>query len=99
VRAREMSLFLIVRLNEMRKLTEAQRGGFPGSAYGGKSSTICGNSLCRSGWRQNRSRPRWAYAMTKTGLAVTEDDKHLLSEAELDEWTDAIEEAQTKIRD
>ena len=37
--------------------------------------------------------------MTKTGLAVTEDNKHLPSEAELDEWTDAIEEAQSQIRD
>ena len=34
-----------------------------------------------------------AYAMIKTGLAVTEENKHLLSAAELDEWTNAIEEA------
>ena len=43
--------------------------------------------------------PVAAFAMIKTGFAVTEDNKHLLSEAELDEWTDAIEEAQSQIRD
>jgi hypothetical protein len=43
--------------------------------------------------------PETAYAMIKMGFAVTEDNKDLLSAAELDEWAAAIEEAESQIRD
>ena len=37
-----------------------------------------------------------AYAMTKTGLVVTEENAHLLSPAERNEWNEAVEEAQSR---
>jgi len=38
------------------------------------------------------------YAYEKTGRIVTDDNQHLLSEADLAEWDDAIEEYETKHR-
>ncbi len=40
--------------------------------------------------------PALIYAYEKTGRIVTEDNQHLLSEADLDEWEDAIDEYETK---
>lgn len=42
--------------------------------------------------------PAIIYAYEKTGRLVTEENRHLLSEAELEEWQDAIEEYETKHR-
>jgi len=38
------------------------------------------------------------YAYEKTGRLVTEQNQHLLSEADLDEWDAAIEEYERKHR-
>ena len=40
---------------------------------------------------------RW-HAYEKTGRLVTEDNQHLLSDADLDEWQAAIEEYEMKRR-
>jgi DNA-binding transcriptional regulator YhcF (GntR family) len=37
-------------------------------------------------------RPELIYAMKKTGRIVTESNQHLLTDEELQEWQDAIEE-------
>jgi hypothetical protein len=42
--------------------------------------------------------PAIIYAYEKTGRLVTEDNQHLLSEADLDEWQAAIEEYEMKHR-
>ena len=42
--------------------------------------------------------PAIIYAYEKTGRLVTEDNQHLLSEADLDEWQEAIEEYEMKRR-
>ena len=40
--------------------------------------------------------PALIYAYEKTGLMVTEDNQHLVSEADLDEWDEAIAEYEAK---
>ena len=40
--------------------------------------------------------PAFIYAYEKTGLLVTEENQHLISESDLDEWQAAIEEYETK---
>jgi len=42
--------------------------------------------------------PAFIYAYEKTGRIVTQDNQHLLSEADLDEWQNAIEEYERKHR-
>lgn len=42
--------------------------------------------------------PAFIYAYEKTGRVVTEDNQHLLSEADLAEWQEAIEEYEMKHR-
>jgi hypothetical protein len=42
--------------------------------------------------------PAIIYAYEKTGRLITEDNQHLLSEADLDEWNAAIEEYETRDR-
>lgn len=42
--------------------------------------------------RQGEITPETAYAMKKTGLLVTDQTKDLLSNAELGEWNDAVQE-------
>jgi len=42
--------------------------------------------------------PTFIYAYEKTGRIVTEENQHLLSEADLDEWDAAIEEYEMKNR-
>lgn len=37
-------------------------------------------------------RPQIAYAMRKTGMIISESNKHLFTESDLDEWQDAVEE-------
>lgn len=136
-----MSFFLIVRLNEMRKLTEAQRltarrlielapgiqplieelflrfcekfGREPGPEdpiffdpeaespipLTAEKLNKLWTQLVQEWLAAKQITPEMAYAMIKTGLAVTNDNKDLLSKAELDEWTHAIEEAHSQIRD
>jgi hypothetical protein len=42
--------------------------------------------------------PAIIYAYEKTGRLITEDNQHLLSDADLDEWEDAIEEYEAEHR-
>ncbi len=39
-------------------------------------------------------RPEMAYAMGKTGLILTKENQHLISEEDKQEWSDAVEEYQ-----
>jgi hypothetical protein len=41
--------------------------------------------------------PAIVYAMNKTGRIVTEDNSQFLTDAELQEWNDAVDEYQQKI--